>query len=145
MIRLSEKLVDKIVRILEDEFVNPNHKEVAARIVNELDISQFEDSMPLQYYINWAFRHVVDKGLEIPTRETFPEHLMHIVSEAGEADNAWLINKWEGKDGVHEELSDMILRLFGLVAHLKIPLEAAMHKKMVENDRRPKKHGKVNA
>jgi len=95
-----------------------------------------------------------------------PEKLMLIVSELGEAMEAYRNNynaDWEGyasliersiedkngaferliKDSFEDELADTIIRLLDLCGYMKIDIEKHIELKMKYNETRPYKHNKI--
>lgn len=89
-----------------------------------------------------------------------PEKLMLIVSELGEAMEAYRKNHYTGeyslqknisindfetlvKDRFEDELADTIIRLLDLCGYMKIDIDTHIELKMKYNETRPYKHGKI--
>jgi len=93
-----------------------------------------------------------------------PEKLMLIVSELGEAMEAYRNNyysDWEGynslidrdiengaferliKNSIEDELADTVIRVLDLCGYMKIDIDQHISLKMKYNESRPYKHGKL--
>lgn len=73
--------------------------------------------------------------------EEAPKALMYIVSECGEAHEAWRENDPEK---FSEELADIVIRTLDTAYWHGCDLEAEIRKKMDFNWTRPKRHGRAN-
>ncbi len=80
-----------------------------------------------------------EKGFWEDQHRNFLEKLMLIVSECGEACEAYRKDDWPN---VKEELADVAIRLFDLAEAFGIDIESEMAKKIEYNKTRPYKHGK---
>ena len=65
--------------------------------------------------------------------------LMH--SELSEALEAMRLNNFTEKDGVTEELADVIIRIFDYAGQADLPLADTILDKMAKNKDRPHRHG----
>jgi len=73
-------------------------------------------------------------------KRNIPEMLMLIVSELGEALEAYRV---QDKENFNEEIADTFIRLFDLAGGLKIDVEKYIMQKAKINESRPYKHGKI--
>ena len=73
-------------------------------------------------------------------KRNIPEMLMLIVSELGEALEAY---RAQDKENFNEEIADTFIRLFDLAGGLKIDVEKYILHKAKINKKRPYKHGKI--
>lgn len=116
-------------------------------------------------------QNAIDHGFYDDENINIPEKLMLIVSELGEAMEAYrkdyysdnkeanrILNINENDDGddiiynicfeesikntVEDELADTIIRLLDLCGHMKIDIDTHVNLKMKYNETRPYKHGK---
>lgn len=74
-----------------------------------------------------------------------PEKLMLIVTEVGEAMEAFRDNNLDGDHGVGEELADVIIRIGDLAGHLDLDLDAIVRRKLTKNKTRPVGHGRARS
>jgi len=90
-------------------------------------------------YAKMCHRIAKEKGFWDKKRN-IPEMLMLIVSELGEALEAYRV---QDKENFNEEIADTFIRLFDLAGGLKIDVEKYILHKAKINKNRPYKHGKI--
>jgi len=94
-----------------------------------------------EYITDWRQRKGFTTGWH-----NFPEKLMLIVTELGEAMEAyrlWLPRRDEAaRHAIEEELADTLIRLLDLTAAVGMDMGAAVERKMGVNECRPLRHGK---
>ena len=71
-----------------------------------------------------------------PSEVNFAEKIALIHEEVSEALLAYRSNNLKGKDGVAEELSDIIARVLHLASIYKLDIEKALLKKLEQNKKR---------
>ncbi|MFH1201368.1 MAG: nucleotide pyrophosphohydrolase [Candidatus Omnitrophota bacterium] len=90
-------------------------------------------------YVKLCHKIAKEKGFWDKERN-IPEMLMLIVSELGEALEAYRI---KDKENFNEEIADTFIRLFDLCGGLKIDVEKYVLEKASVNKSRPYMHGKI--
>jgi len=60
------------------------------------------------------------------------------VSEAAE-----VLRKDQGRDRLHEELADVMIRLLDLMGYVQMDIDSVVAKKMAYNKTRPYRHGRM--
>jgi len=89
----------------------------------------------------WAERKEFLSPTDFSETQALMAKLMLIVAELGEAAEAL-----RDDDPVNfaEELADTIIRILHLSSSLEIPIDEIIAQKMIVNENRPKKHGRVS-
>ncbi len=92
------------------------------------------DEITLKALSKAIIEQAKEKGWGTEAHEiSIPEKIALIHSEVSEAHSAYRKNQFEGKDGFHEELADVVIRVMHLCEILNIDLQSEIIKKIERN------------
>ena len=101
-----------------------------------------------EYLQKQIHQNARDKGFWAPHLQDMLAKLMLVVTELGEAAEAWRAHNLQSKkipthSCVEEELADAIIRIMDLAEFYRLDLAGAIVQKMEHNKDRPQIHGKI--
>lgn len=101
-----------------------------------------------EYFQKQIHQDARDKGFWVPHLQDFLAKLMLVVTELGEAAEAWRTNNLQSKEipthsCAEEEIADAIIRLLDMAEFYKFDIAGAILQKMAFNKGWPQMHGKV--
>jgi NTP pyrophosphatase (non-canonical NTP hydrolase) len=104
-----------------------------------------KESITLNELVELVMRQAKAKGFGIKSSEIdVPEKIVLIHSEVSEAYNAYRHKQIKGKDGLEEELGDIVQRVLHLAGALDLDIETAILDKLNANKEREWEWNKLN-